>query len=188
MNKEFIAYPVRQVPEDIRSALEALEGIVKEQNNADLLVKVGAIQGTYAAYERTGEIELLEQIIVDIVVLLGRLVPAKPFNSNPSGSLFEGRTDLLYMQTIPDDPEYFVIEDLIEDYLKDKGCEGNTYNSYRASLRNIFRNKPASYQKHEFQALLNYLDEVRENKNFNHNIRTAAGGFRIYLRRLYADL
>ena len=187
MNNEFVAYPVRQVPKDIRSALEALEGIVKEQNNADLLVKVGAIQGTYAAYERTGDIELLEQIVVDIVVLTGKLVPAKPFGSNPKGP-FSGRNDLIYMQSIPDDPEYFVIEDLIEDYLKDKGCEGNTYNSYRASHRNIFKNKPASYQKHEFQALLNYLDEARENRNFNHNIRSAAGGFRVYLRRLYADL
>lgn len=185
MNKESF-YTMKSVsrPNDVKSAISLLSDLVRKTNDADLLLRVGAIQGTYAVYERTNDTTLLEQLIVDIVLLLQDMVnnSAADFYFDKESPLNRS-TDLIYTKTdIREDT--IPIEKLIAKFTITKKFESATKSIYTSALNTVCRALGiTSVSISELNSLsLRIVDHVQAHPEYNRNTRSAANGFVKFLR------
>ena len=172
-------------PTTVKSAIDLLSTVIKQQKNEDLLLKVGAIQGAYAVYERTADVSILEHLIIDIILLFKDVVsPARATRVPASPDLFgEGRTDLLYMQPADSCMPTISTDTLIKNFLQTLTCSDNTRSNYLACLRKLFKDMGVSeVRQNDFPELIKKIKStIEDHHEYNHNIRSGANGLIKYL-------
>ena len=169
-NEQFIATKIMDpTPTDVKGAIALLSELIKQRKDSDLLIKIGAIQGAYAVYERTGDVSILEHLIIDIIML---------FKNVTSQSC------------IPNDA-VISIDDLVEDFLNKleierDGISSNTRKNYLASLRKIFKDMSLQVvSQNRLRELATEIDNfVKTHPEYNHNVKSAANGIVRYLREI----
>lgn len=187
--ESFIA--IEHTPTDVKSAIEMLSVIIQQQNDKELLLKMGAVQGVYAVYERTGDVSILEHLIIDIIMLFKNTMSVNaeipPLSYHDMFS--ERRTDLIYIQTSDTNESIVLAEELIEEFL-DKlqsertGFSKNTRTTYASSLRRVIKDMD-TVPLNSFGELAHKIEEsINNHPGYNHNIKSAANGFIKYLLEL----
>ena len=176
-------------PKDVKSALDMLNTMVRAQNDTELLLKMGEIQGAYTIYERTKDTTILEHIIIDIIKLFNNMLSPKRTTVKPSLSdIFgEKRTDLIYYQ-FENNVDKIPLEILIEKYLdgeqkKKSKFSDNTRSGYASSLRKVFKDMGiTAVTSNQLRELKNMIEEhMKNHTEYNHNIKSAVNGFIKYL-------
>lgn len=180
--------PVIAAPTSLRDAIVWLGGEVKRRGDADLLLKLGAVQGLYRMYERTGDKGVLESLTTEVIVLVGSLVAGTtPVSEAEYLDRFTKRkTDLIYAQTLSRVAEDVTTADLINDFLSTLNNSENTRNNYRAALRRVLlKERELHHVKEGVAELVAVLDEILCESHTNHNINSAVRRFREYLQERY---
>lgn len=186
LNENFIA--IEPKPTDVKSALEMLKTMVRARSNADLLLKMGEIQGAYAIYERTGDVKILEHIIVEIIKLFNNMLSPEKTTRKTSffDTLTEKPTDLIYYKY--ENSDKISVETLIEDYLnneqnKKERFSDNTRYNYETSLKKVFNDMGIQVVTNEQLHHLkdNIKEHMKNHPEYNHNIKSAVNGFIKYL-------
>lgn len=186
-NNEFL--PAVTHPTTVKAALVELASIVQKQNKPALLLKVGALQGSYAIYERTKDASILEQIIMDIIALFKEFFPL--FSSmSPHPDLLH-KPDLIYAQPSNAAKASILVSSLIDDFLKAlkekrPNVSENTQSCYGSSLRKIFGDM--GVQAIPMDGLLDLAtaieNHLKQHPEYNHNVVSAARGIIKHLRTL----
>ena len=150
---------------------------VKRRNDAELLLKMGGIRGAYAAYTQTGDVRILEHLIIDVILLLQAMM------SDPVSvrGLSESEAAAVNEPTVS-------TETLIDRFLTKQKEEratfsDNTRSSYASSLRKLF--KDMQVQAIPERMLRGFVFEIDRHLNghpeYNHNIKSAAAGLSKYI-------
>lgn len=173
---------INKLPQTPKSSLDLLSDIIRSTNNAELLLKVGAIKGAYSVYERTGDVSILEQIVIDIVDLFSEVTI---FTHTTDYSIPMGKPNLIYAKTQKQDENTIPVESLIEDYLS-KIKSDSTRGCYLSSLKKLIKQmRIFEVDKSKIRELgLEILSYLESHEDFNHNVKSAGSGFAKHLIEL----
>ena len=185
-NESFLTIKQVSQPQDAKGAIQLLGDMVRKTNDPDLLLRAGAINGTYSVYERTHDAALLEQVLLDIVLLM-RDVTGNGFSvpSHGIGNFTFPKNDLIYAVSTAK-PETELVEDLIKGFVgtKEKASTRKIYTSALKTLcfDGLDQGEVAMNELNEFADRIE--EQLRRHPEYNHNVRGAANGFIKYLRKL----
>ena len=185
-NESFLTIKQVSQPKDAKEAIQLLADLIRKRNDPDLLLRVGAIQGTYAVYERTHDTALLEQVVIDTVLLM-RDVTCNVFSvpSHGIGNFTFPKNDLIYAMPASQ-PETELVENLIRAFVETKKSEATrkiyTYALKTLCFDGLDQGEVAMNELNEFADLIE--NHLKRTPDYNHNVRGAANGFIKYLRSL----
>ena len=196
MNAPSSAPASTPTPKDVKDALDMLKGLIKISNDRKLLIKIGKLYGIYSAYENIGDVNILEQLVIEMALLCKSVLLPSVTTNLPSASAYAqgGCTDLIYMNNVNNDDFVKTVDGLIDDFLSTLGdCSVNTLKNYASSLRRIFKDMKNEeetiidncIQGRAYCELAAKIEEcVLRHPEYNHNIKSAANNINKYLRKL----
>ena len=186
MKNDEMFLPLKQVsaPQDVKSALRLLEGVARQRNDHDLLLKIGTIQGTYTVYERTCDVKILEQMVLDIILLLTTTLRTSSSLVAPELEFaISSKPDLIY--AMPSHAaENLSVLSLIQSFCESKNGEA-TKKIYFYALKRLCE-KLEEYAVSRDRLLdlsLRIEAGIQAHPEYNRNTKSAASGFVKYLRR-----